>query len=376
MAKKKWGMRIMYLKCTKLFLVAFAIVMLAGCGKSSSSDGDGEKKDASPKLSSMEIRELKYKLEQQREALMRLDRGQGSGTHIDDFVKYFKIGSEALAQNDLAAAREGFQLADREAKWLVANEARCQEEARRMEARRQILATGDRVLELTGNVKLALVKIEAGPFTMGARDGENFDNEKEHQVTLTRDFYIGKTEVTQAQWKAVMGTDPSYFKGDDLPVDSVSWIDAMEFCKKLNDSGKAPDGWKFTLPTEAQWEYAARGGNRSRGYKYSGSNDASEVAWYDNNSGRQPHPVALKKANAFGLYDMSGNVWEWCLDLHEDGYVGDPEFLKGNSGRNRVLRGGSWFDDAWNCRSARRIVHNPGHSGDFFGFRVVLVQCK
>ena len=121
------------------------------------------------------------------------------------------------------------------------------------------------MFKLPGGVKLAMVKVEAGEFTMSARDGENECDEVQHIAKLTRDFHIGRTEVTQAQWRAVMGSNPSYFKGDDRPVERVSWDDAMAFCRKLNEMGKAPKGWKFTLPTEAQWEYAARGGRDARG---------------------------------------------------------------------------------------------------------------
>ena len=235
---------------------------------------------------------------------------------------------------------------------------------------------GNLTVALSGDLELELVKVEAGTFAMGTRDGENYGNEKEHRVTLTNDFYIGKTEVTQAQYKAVMGKSPSYFKGDDLPVELVSWHDAMAFCKKLNEMGKAPDGWTFTLPTEAQWEYAARGGKKSKGYKYSGSGNLDAVAWYDDNSDTMTHPVTSKKANELGFYDMSGNVWEWCLDWYENGYAADPEFFTGNSGSFRVCRGGGWRDNARGCRSAIRGVHDPGGTSRDLGFRIALVQVK
>ena len=252
-------------------------------------------------------------------------------------------------------------------------------------------------LELSGDVKLTMVKVEAGSFEMSAKDGGNFKNEVPHRVTLTRDFYIGRTEVTQAQWKAVMGNNPSYRKGDDLPVENVSWNEAMEFCEKLNRMGKAPKGWKFTLPTETQWEYAARGGNRSRGYKYSGSNNLDEVAWYYENAGDQrlqdsslsldklksnnnkTHPVAGKGANELGLYDMSGNVWEWCLDDYQkDSSRVKPEFDRGNDqeGSDRVLRGGSWLNYAGGCRSAVRSDGDPGGRGSNLGFRLALVRVQ
>ena len=238
-------------------------------------------------------------------------------------------------------------------------------------------AKGDKLtVALPNSVKLELVKVEAGTFVMGARDGENNGNEIEHEVTLTKDFYIGSSEVTQAQYQAVMGNNPSGFKGDDMPVEQVSWNDAMAFCAKLNEMGKAPKGWKFTLPTEAQWEYAARGGHKSHNCTYSGSNDFDEVAWHDGNSGKKTHPVAQKKANELGLYDMSGNVWEWCLDLYEGGYAHDPEFLTDNIGSFRVNRGGSWYYVAKFCRSASRDCDAPGFHDDDVGFRVVLVSVR
>ena len=239
------------------------------------------------------------------------------------------------------------------------------------------LPPGDKTISLPGNVNLELVKVEAGSFEMSARDGENYDKEVAHRATLTKDFYIGRTEVTQVQWKAVMGSNPSYFKGDDLPVEKVSWNDAMEFCDTLNRMGKAPKGWKFTLPTETQWEYAARGGRKSKGYKYSGSDNIGEVAWYDGNSGSETHPVGQKKANELGLYDMSGNVHEWCLDdWNDDSSKQKAEFTRGNDQGGsslRVFRGGSGRDDARLCRSAVRVSLVPGNRYINLGFRVALV---
>ena len=265
---------------------------------------------------------------------------------------------------------------------------------------------GSMTVALPGDVKLELVKVEAGSFEMSAKDGENFGDEVPHRVTLTKDFYLGKTEVTQAQWKAVMGNDPSYFKGDALPVESVSWYDAMAFCEKLNEMGKAPKGYKFTLPTETQWEYAARGGRKSRGYKYSGSDNIGEVAWYYENSGDrrlderellkdftvdklvknlkdnncQTHPVAGKKANELGLYDMSGNVWEWCLDdYNSDSSKAVPEFARSaddSRGSERVTRGGRWNFGARFCRSAGRGRGGPGARVIDVGFRLALVPVQ
>ena len=181
-----------------------------------------------------------------------------------------------------------------------------------------------------------------------------------------KNYYIGKYEVTQAQWKAVMGNNPADRAGADSPVENVSWNDAMEFCKKLNDMGLAPAGYKFSLPTEAQWEYAARGGNKSKGYEYSGSNDINEVAWWSKNSGGQTHPVGEKKPNELGLYDMSGNVWEWCLDAYRD--------------FDRlccVARGGSWDSGDCSCRVVSQVSKGAFLSYDYrVGFRLALVPAQ
>ena len=166
--------------------------------------------------------------------------------------------------------------------------------------------------ETRNNLNIQMVAVQGGTFTMGctSEQGDDcYDDERPaHRVTVS-DFYIGKYEVTQAQWRAVMGFNPSYFKGDNLPVETVSWDDVMDFIHKLNSL----TGRQYRLPTEAEWEYAARGGNN---YKYSGSNSAGNVAWYGYNSSRTTHPVGTKSANGFGLYDMSGNVYEWCSDWY------------------------------------------------------------
>ena len=185
-------------------------------------------------------------------------------------------------------------------------------------------------------VEFKMIKVEGGTFSMGGR----YDDEKPvHSVTLS-DYYIGETEVTQELWVAVMGSNPSEFKGDNRrPVESVSWYDCQEFIKKLNQL----TGKEFRLPTEAEWEYAARGGKYSRGYKYSGSNNADEVAWYSSNSGSKTHSVKTKKANELGLYDMSGNVEEWCNDWYGDYQSYSQTNPTGPSkGEYRVLRGGNW----------------------------------
>ncbi|MGD9707325.1 MAG: SUMF1/EgtB/PvdO family nonheme iron enzyme [Candidatus Delongbacteria bacterium] len=208
--------------------------------------------------------------------------------------------------------------------------------------------------------------VQGGTFQMG---GKESDEKPIHSVTVG-DFYIGKTEVTQAQYQAVMGKNPSSFKGDNLPVESVTWNDAVEFCKKLSQK----EGVTYRLPTEAEWEYAARGGNQSRGYEYSGSSNVGEVAWYDSNSGSKTHPVATKKQNELGIHDMSGNVWEWCSDWYgSDYYKSSPSSnpTGPSSGSYRVLRGGGWYRYAKDCRVAYRSSHFPSFSLNSCGFRVV-----
>ena len=223
-------------------------------------------------------------------------------------------------------------------------------------------------------ISIDMVRVEAGTFTMGATaEMKNpWDDEKPvHQVTLTNDYYIGKYEVTQRLWQAVMGNNPSNFKGDNLPVEQVSWDDCQDFLSKLNSiTGKT-----FRLPTEAEWEYAARGGNKSRGYQYSGSNNLSDVAWYKDNSGDKSHAVGSKQSNELGIYDMSGNVWEWCQDWFGK-YSSSSQVnpTGANSGSNRVSRGGSWSYGAGLCRSSYRSFTAPAYRLDDLGLRLVLSE--
>ena len=237
------------------------------------------------------------------------------------------------------------------------------------------VTNGDNIsIPVKDGISIDMVRVEAGTFTMGATpEMENpWDGEKPtHQVTLTNDYYIGKYEVTQALWQAVMGNNPSYFKGDNLPVEKVSWNDCQEFISKLNTiTGKT-----FRLPTEAEWEYAARGGKKSRGYQYSGSSNLSDVAWYKDNSGNKTHAVGSKQANELGIYDMSGNVWEWCQDWYGKYSSSSQTNPTGaNSGSNRVRRGGGWGGNAWICRSSYRYSYAPGFSNDSLGLRLVLSE--
>ncbi len=229
-------------------------------------------------------------------------------------------------------------------------------------------SSGNRTFTVNG-VSFEMIAVKGGTFTMGGTSEQGSDaesNEKPtHSVTLS-DYYIGKFEVTQKLWKAVMGSNPSYFKGDNLPVENVSWNDAQEFIRKLNQQ----TGQNFRLPTEAEWEYAARGGNKSRGYKYSGSNSIDDVAWYTSNSGSKTHQVGTKSPNELGIYNMSGNVWEWCLDWYGNySSASQTDPMGPGSGSGRVFRGGSW---GTNCRVSDRNYSTPGRRGSGLGFRVVL----
>ena len=223
-------------------------------------------------------------------------------------------------------------------------------------------------------ISIDMVRVEAGTFTMGATPEMKspYDDEKPtHQVTLTNDYYIGKYEVTQALWQAVMGYNPSNFKGDNLPVEQVNWYDCQEFISKLNNI----TGKKFRLPSEAEWEYAARGGKKSRGYQYSGSSNLSDVAWYEDNSGSKTHAVGSKQANELGIYDMTGNVWEWCQDWYgKYSRSSQTNPTCTNNGFYRVSRGGCWGDAAWFCRSSYRYGRTSVYHYDFLGLRLVLSE--
>jgi formylglycine-generating enzyme required for sulfatase activity len=225
---------------------------------------------------------------------------------------------------------------------------------------------------ITNSLGMKFVLIPAGTFKMGNPAGEPFrdKDERQHQVTISQPFYLQTTEVTQGQWRKVMGKNPSYFQqcGDDCPVEHVSWHDAQEFIKKLNRMEKTD---KYRLPTEAEWEYACRAGSTSTWCF--GDNEAKlgEYAWYRENSGSKTHPVKQKKPNAWGLYDMHGNVWGWVQDRYGDypaGPVTDP--TGSASGERRVLRGGSWCHNSRYTRSANRGFNNPVNRYYFIGFRV------
>ena len=222
-------------------------------------------------------------------------------------------------------------------------------------------------------ISIEMVKVEAGTFMMGATSEmkDPYDWEKPvHQVTLTNDYYIGKYEVTQTLWQVVMGSNPSEIKGNNLPVETVSWDDCQEFISKLNRM----TGRKFRLPTEAEWEYAARGGKKSRGYLYSGSSNIDDVAWYGNNDDKT-HQVGMKQANELGIYDMTGNVWEWCQDLYEE-YSGLSQTNPTGAAIGDVFisRGGCSGIDAMSCRPIVRNCYTSDVRLGALGLRLALSE--
>lgn len=232
----------------------------------------------------------------------------------------------------------------------------------------QKISSSETTTYTVNGVSFDMVLVKGGTFTMGAtseQDSISDDEKPVHLVTLS-DYRIGKTEVTQELWEAVMGSNPSMFKGDNLPVERVSWNDCQEFIKKLNSL----TGLNFRLPTEAEWEYAARGGNKSKGYRFSGSNDIGSVAWYRDNSLSQTHQVATKSPNELGLYNMSGNVWEWCSDRYGNYSSGSQTNPKGPS--SCVFRGGSWISSAGGCRVSYRSNYCPDDRGISLGLRLAL----
>ena len=222
-------------------------------------------------------------------------------------------------------------------------------------------------------ISFKMIGVQGGTFTMGATSKLGDSDEKPaHQVTLSS-FSIGETEVTQELWQAVMGSNPSSFKGSRRPVEQVSWEDCQDFIRRLNNL----TGRQFRLPTEAEWEYAARGGNKSKGYKYAGGSNIGDVAWYYGNSSNQTHDVGTKRANELGLYDMAGNVQEWCQDWFGFFYSSSSQTNPTGpaSGFNRIIRGGNWVDGAEDCRvSYRRLNSNctPTYRDGNLGLRLAF----
>ena len=230
------------------------------------------------------------------------------------------------------------------------------------------VSVNDRTFTVKG-VSFVMKAVAGGTFKMGSDDSDAESNEKPvHSVTLS-DYMIGETEVTQKLWQAVMGSSPSYYKGTKKPVEKVSWNDCQTFIRRLNKL----TGQRFRLPTEAEWEYAARGGNRSRGYKYAGSNNIGEVTWYNDNSGSGTHNVKTKAPNELGIYDMSGNVCEWCQDWYGSYNSSAQTNPTGAAtGSHRVLRGGCCYFDARYCRVSNRFSYTPSYGGSDLGLRLAL----
>ncbi len=289
----------------------------------------------------------------------------------------------------LAEAKAKAEAEERERQRLAA-EAKAAEEKAMAEAKAKVAAAEKALASKLGLSKpfvagargqagdLAVRWIPSGQFTMGSPSSEpdRYSDEVQHEVVLTRWFFLAETECTQRQWEAVMGGNPSHFKGSDRPVEQVSWGEAEEYCRKLTAKQRAEgilaEGWEWRLPTEAEWEYAVRTGTTGPRY---GELDA--IAWHVGNSGRETHAVKQKTANAWGLHDMIGNVWEWCSDWRGDyptGSVTDP--TGPSSGSDRVYRGGSCRNDARDARSAGRNGDDPGYRGSGLGFRPALSSVR
>lgn len=227
---------------------------------------------------------------------------------------------------------------------------------------------------LTNAIGMVLALIPPGTFLMGSPLSEKGrgENETQHRVTLTREYYLGVYPVTQAQWRQVMDTNPSHFKGDDLPVESVSWEECQDFCRRLS----AKEGAEYRLPTEAEWEYACRAGTITAFCCGDREELLGEYCWYRKNSGQQTHPVGQKQANAWGLYDMHGLVWEWCADWDDwtGRYMIDAVNPTGPKlGSARVNRGGAWRFDAYRCRASSRHGYRPASRLDALGLRLAMV---
>ena len=245
-------------------------------------------------------------------------------------------------------------------------------------------APGQNYTENAFGINMKMVYVQGGSYNMGCtgEQGSDCDNDEQtvRYVTVS-DFYIGQFEITQAQWQAVMGTSvyqqqskaggsSTYGTGNDYPMYYVSWEEAKEFCRRLSQQ----TGKTYRLPTEAEWEYAARGGKKTQNTKYAGGYSLDYVGWYTSNSGGKTHAVGTKNANELGIYDMSGNVWEWCEDWYGDYRSYDTDNPTGaSSGSDRVLRGGSCFNDAANCRVSSRRHDCPGDRYGNLGFRVVCL---
>ena len=278
-----------------------------------------------------------------------------------------KIDSAKVADSLAAVAAANAAAARAEADRLAAERRRIEE----MERLKKSTSYRDGILRVKG-VEYPMVYVSGGSFDMGAtsEQGSDADSDEQtvHRVTLSS-YRIGKYEVTQDLWEAVMGSNPSHFKGARRPVENVYWDECQAFINKLNEL----TGQNFRLPTEAEWEFAARGGNSSRGYKYSGSNNVDNVAWYSGNSVNTTHNVGTKSPNELGVYDMSGNVWEWCSDWYGEYSSASQTNPKGpGNGSGGVNRGGGWDSNARYSRVSNRNISTPDVRGNNLGFRLCL----
>jgi formylglycine-generating enzyme required for sulfatase activity len=237
---------------------------------------------------------------------------------------------------------------------------------------------------ITNSIGMKLVLIPAGEFLMGSPDSDKdayFNEKPQHRVRITRPFYLGATPVTQGQYRVVTGANPSHFKGsDDLPVEMVSWADVQAFCAKLNEREMGQLlGMSYRLPTEAEWEYACRAGSQARFAFGDTAERLGDYAWFRGNSNGKTHPVGQKGANAWGLFDMHGNVWDWCWDAYGAHYyarspVDDPRGPDDAWAADRVIRGGSWNYYPLHGRAVYRFRSASGNRRDYLGFRVARVR--
>ncbi len=336
-----------------------------------------EKKQSSSMQSSLE-RELKKSQTDYVTLKQKYDEESKAYSELKKKMEEIKEEEKKIKEEEKKIKEEEKEIKEEEKKIKEEEKKKKEEEKKKKEEKeaKRLAAEEEKkkyVKEFTVNgVSFNMIPVEGGTFQMGATSEQGSDaysDEKPvHSVTLS-DFMIGETEVTQELWKAVMGNNPSKFKGTKNPVECVSWNDCKVFIGKLNSL----TGKDFRLPTEAEWEFAARGGNKSGLFKYSGSNEIDKVAWYQGNS-NNTHPVGKKNANELGLYDMSGNVWEWCEDWYGD-YSSSPQTNpKGpNDGSDRVIRGGSWSSfSAWYCRVPYRNNRTQDVRCNILGLRLAL----
>ena len=294
-----------------------------------------------------------------------------NGVYVGDTPKF--ISNQIVGKYTVTAEKEGYEKQTKTIEVTEGRESTLSYELKKITTSQPVSGTSyasaaqDYVLRVK-NVEYPMVFVEGGTFKMGSYESDADADERIHTVTLT-DYCIGKYEVTQELWEAVMDNNPSYNKGPRKPVENVSWNDIQEFIERLNEL----TGKKFRLPSEAQWEFAARGGKKSKGYKYSGENTLRMVSWYAENSLNNSHNVGTKLPNELGICDMSGNVCELCSDYYGD-YIftskSDPEGPV--SGTYRVCRGGSWYHTAGTCRVSDRNNRAPGFKGNNLGFRLCL----